>query len=281
VIALAVLALAGADCAGCHPDEAAAFAGSRHAVADRLAIYRASAAVAQTRWCAGCHQPAGPRAAGLACLTCHRAGHDAVRGARAPSAAALAAHPVVIDADDGCHGCHEFRTPLPDHLDPVVYSSAPLQATASELAASDPRARCGGCHDPHRALGGHDPATVRGALTFTATSVADGVVVRITARGVGHHLPSGDPFRRIVVELCADASCAEVRGRRQLGRGFAMVPPGVWAPVLDQTLADGETRVLRLPAGGWWRAELRYGDPRFEARLPEGEVALELDHGPT
>jgi hypothetical protein len=63
-----------------------------------------------------------------------------------------------------------------------------------------------------------------------------------------------------------------------IGRGFRLID-GAWAPVIDHTLRDGETRVLRFAPAGWWRADLFHGDPRFEPQLPRGDVSLELGRG--
>lgn len=279
---LFVLALASADCDGCHPQQAEAFAASRHGRAATLAIYTRSAAKARTTWCRGCHQPDGRNTAGLTCLSCHAVDGDAdaVRATRrSPSRAAR--HKTVVDpafAVATCARCHQFNTPRPGHLDPVVYSSQPLQSTVAELRAADPRARCAACHDVHRGNGAHDPALVRGAVTFAARAVGDEVEIVVRAGRTGHRFPTGDPFRRVVVSVCADAACARVLGHATIARGFAL-RDGVWAPVVDRTLASGETRVLRLPRARYWRAELRYGDPALEAGLPRDEVALELGRG--
>jgi hypothetical protein len=268
MIALAVL-LWSADCASCHPAQAASLAASRHAEAARLAVYAVSERHANTRWCASCHRPSG--GAGLDCASCHRAANDAIRASHPPTAAALAAHPVVVDAAPPCARCHEFNTPLPDHLDPVVYSSQPLQTTVSEAGG-----RCSGCHDPHRPAGAHDPELVKRAVRFAARRTADGVIVDVTATGVGHRFPTGDPFRRVVVTVY-DGDDHPI-AQQQIARGFALAG-GVWAPVVDHTLADGETRTLRFPPATRWRAELYYGDPKLERGLPAAEVSLELASG--
>lgn len=273
MITLIVLALTSADCAGCHAAQASAFAESRHASASQLAVFRASLAHAQTRWCASCHRPTD--AAGLECTSCHAVAGDpsAIRAARPATAAARAAHAVVVDERLGSHSCaacHEFKTPLPDHLDPVVYSTQPLQSTVTE--AGD-RA-CNGCHDPHRPIGAHDPELLKKTLAITARSTPTGVELRVTAQHVGHRFPTGDPFRRLVLEVCDDRGCSA----QTIGRSFALVD-GVWAPVIDRSLADGETRVLAFPAGTSWRATFRYGDPRFERGLPASEAFVVVAAG--
>lgn len=285
MIVVFAAALASADCAGCHPAEAAAHAASRHARAAELGVFRVSAAHATDRaWCATCHRPAGARAAGLDCLTCHAvAGKPGAILGTHGSAEAAAAHEVVVEpelATRSCARCHEFATPRPESLHgaAVVYSTQPLQSTASELARAAPGASCASCHDIHRPTGAHDPALVRGALAIAARSTAEGVELAITARHVGHRVPTGDPFRRIVITVCDDAACRHAIATHVIARGFALVD-GVWAPVLDRTLAEGETRVITLPPAGWWKAELFYSDARFEAALDPDERSIELARG--
>lgn len=286
ILALALgAALHSEDCDTCHPREAARFATSRHARAAALAIFRAPLVGANRGWCLSCHRPEGAAAPrGLTCLSCHRAPGDegAVLAARAGSPQGQGAHRVVAEpalALAVCARCHEFNTPLPGHRQPVVYSAQPLQATVSELRRADPTARCSPCHDPHTAPGAHDEATLRSALHISARATAQGVEVRVTARGVGHRFPTGDPFRRLEIAVCADEACAVPLLQQTLSRSFAQVG-AVWAPVVDHTLRDGETRVLIFPiTAGYYRARFAYGDPRFEGQLPKDEVALELQRG--
>lgn len=251
------LALTSADCAGCHPQQAALMQASRHADAARLAIFTASASHASNRqWCATCHRPS-PR--GLDCLSCH------------PDSSHR--EPAAIE----CARCHQFNTPLPDHLESaVVYSNQPLQSTVRELTSSSPTARCVDCHDPHHPTGGHDPAMLRRAVSVTARLDGDATIVHIVAGHTGHRFPTGDPFRRLVISVF-DAN-DRVVGKHVIGRGFAMVD-GVWAPVRDHTLADGESRAVRLPRGVHWSAEYAYGDPRFESRLPVAEISVRIAAG--
>jgi len=281
VILLFVLALGSADCAGCHATEAAAFASSRHARAARLDAFELSERHAGTRWCAGCHRPEGARTAGLECLSCHRGTGGAILATHRGTDDARAAHPIVVEpalAITSCARCHQFATPLPDHLDPVVYSSQPLQSTVTELRRHDPTARCSACHAVHRPAGGHDAASVRAAVQIAARTTAGGVELRVTARRTGHRFPTGDPFRRLVITTCADPACARPIARRTIGKTFALVG-GVWAPVVDRSLADGETRVFRFAPARAWRADFYLGDTRFEARLPASEVAIEIARG--
>jgi hypothetical protein len=127
------------------------------------------------------------------------------------------------------------------------------------------------------------------AATFSARAVRDGLEIAVQAGVTGHRFPTGDPFRRLVLTACEDAACARPLGRHVLAKGFALVD-GVWAPTIDRTLRSGERRVVRLTRDSpgsrpqprrsiYWRAELFYGDPRFEAQLPPSEISIELARG--
>lgn len=282
---LLVIALASTDCAGCHPREAETLALSRHAVAAQLPVFVEPARTANAAWCASCHQPAGRKTAGLDCLSCHRVAGDpeAVRAGRLLPTTATRAHKTVVDtqfAITACAGCHEFTTPLPDSLErgPVAYSDQPLQSTVSELRASDPKATCASCHDVHRGNGAHDAALVRGAAQWSARVVGDGVEVIAEAGAIGHRFPTGDPFRRLVIAVCEDADCARSVETQVLDRRFGLVGT-TWTSAFDRRLQDRERRVLRFPRARYWRVELRYGDPKHEAKLPANEVTLELARG--
>jgi len=266
---LAFLVWSSTECASCHPAQAAAFEASRHAVAGELAIFTVSEGNAKTAWCATCHRPA-PR--GLDCTSCHAAG-DAIRTWRPPTRAARSAHAIVVDAAPPCARCHEFNTPLPDHLDPVVYSDQPLQRTVTEAGG----ARCVDCHDPHTPRGSHDAAMLRRAVAISARATRDATIIRIAAQRVGHRFPTGDPFRRVVIAVYGDGPAPLATAT--IGKQLALVA-GVWAPVRDRTLADGEVREIRLPRATRWTAVYAYGDPRFERALPASEVSIELAGGP-
>jgi hypothetical protein len=277
---LLLLALAAEDCAGCHAVEAAAFATSRHAQARRLPVFTRSFAQAQTPWCLSCHQPEGA-GEGLRCQTCHGA-MAAVKSGRPPSAKALEAHPVTVEADfemKACARCHEFTSPLPGHLWPVVLSNESLQATVSEQRAAMPGARCATCHDPHRAAGAHDAVMLRKAIAVSAEAVDGGVEIALEVGRTGHRFPTGDVFRRLLVSTCLDPECSAVAGRQRFSRSIGSRDGGAWTTVRDTTLAPNRRVVLVLPSAPFWRARYFFGDPRFERGLPEDEVFVELGGG--
>src|SRR5262249_5615286 len=98
--------------------------------------------------------------------------------------------------------------------------------------------------------------------------------ITIAVRHTGHRFPTGDPFRRLVVRVCDDEACEHVGGTRVIGKRFDDAHL-----VADDTLADGETRVLYLPPGRFWTAELYYSGPRFEATLPIAERSIVVARG--
>jgi len=278
--ALLLLALAAEDCARCHADEAAAFATSRHSQARRLPVFALSFPHAQTRWCLSCHQPDGT-GDGHSCQTCHGP-LTAVKSVKPASAEALKAHPVTVETDfetKTCARCHEFNSPLPGHLWPVVLSNEPLQSTVSEQHAAMPGANCVTCHDPHRAPGAHDAVMIGKGISVSARAVDGGVAITLDVGRTGHRFPTGDPFRRLIVSTCFDSACNEVAGRQVFTRSVGSRDGGVWTTVRDTTLAPNQRTVVTLPFAPWWRARYSFGDPRFEPELPREEVFVELGGG--
>lgn len=185
-----------ASCASCHPAIAAAHGTSNHAVAFTHATFQEAYAIEPLPFCAGCHAPladaSAPRPpatiAGVGCTTCHAGGRP-TEGTRT------------------CVRCHEF--PYPDGILPGRL----LQKTASEHARSSARdVACATCHMPpsaghgpdHRFAASRDEAFVRSAATITARRAGDAVIVSFRRRAVGHALPTGDVFRRLLVEVLAD-----------------------------------------------------------------------------
>ena len=280
IIALVAVLLGSVDCERCHARVATQFAQSRHSQARRLPVFALSFPHAQTRWCLSCHQPEG-RGDGHTCATCH--GSSGVRTGHVTPAGAQA-HRVVVEADFAtgtCERCHEFPSPLPGHLDPVVLSAEPLQSTVSELRAAMPGATCVTCHDPHRAPGAHDAAMLARALTVTAARGDGGVVFTLEVGQTGHRFPTGDPFRRLIVSTCLDADCREEVGRRAFSRSLGSLDGGAWTVLRDTSLGPRERKVFTLPSGPWWSARYFFGDPRFESELSSDEVFVVLASGST
>ncbi|MBX7097273.1 MAG: cytochrome c family protein [Myxococcaceae bacterium] len=271
-------------CLDCHADASHAWAGSRHAAAFENAIFQASFAREPRTWCVNCHAPlpeqarGALRAEGVNCAACHlRDGVVLVAGL--PSASGTAAHPERQERGltDGalCAGCHQFDFPG---------THAPMQNTVAEWKAWGRARPCVDCHS-HALGGAHDEARVSEALELSATARGDEVDVAIALRGVGHRFPSGDPFRRLIVELCQGppssleegaGGCA-VEAARVLRREvnpdtFALVREGAVPP-------QGLNFTLHAPSATHYRVEYRFAAPSTEAALAPWDTAFEVARG--
>ena len=257
---LGVAAHAEPTCASCHAREARAHLGSRHY---RSATNRAFAlALAETDtpvWCTSCHAPT-PEGR-VACRSCH--GGPTLDGdPRHPQ------HPVpddpALQSGERCAACHQFGLPDGHRLGPSLEL---VQSTVDQWRASPaaPHKPCPACHD-HRARGGHHAPTVRSAVDVAVQPEGDHVWVTLTATEVGHRVPTGDPFRRLVVTSWGPRG--QALGSHILGRDYGLSP---WTLERDDTLVPGVPTTVRLPAGKV-AVELRLVEPRHEPRLPDQEV---------
>jgi hypothetical protein len=295
-------------CGGCHAREQHAWAASRHAQAFTNPTFRIAFQAGPRAWCLTCHAPRSAQqgqkalSEGVSCAACHLRGKT-VLSSRAPSKAALSAHPIVeeprLRTATFCAQCHQFDAPVNaelEHHDRFVSSGTPLQDTLSEWRASSfsPSTPCQGCHmreGSHAFPGGHDAALVRGALEVEVR--ADGptrVLATVRSRGVGHAVPTGDPYRRLRLTLCADADCKRVLGSTTFARSLkstdrtyhvqedTRVPP-------PTAQAASASRTLEIPLavplrpGATWRLVRHHADPRHESRLPPEEAFLEVARG--
>ena len=206
-------------CVQCHPTVAAAWETSLHRQSWSEPDFAFAVAREPKPFCRGCHapeadpqhEPTGELAAiGVACVTCHvprgeSLAADAVLTGPTVRGSGNSPHAVVRRESFGsaqqCASCHEFSFPGQPHLE--------LQTTLSEHAASpDADVPCQGCHMPagdHGFAVTRDPDALRDALSVIATRPEPTRVhLQLASVGVGHAFPTGDPFRRLVVEVEAD-----------------------------------------------------------------------------
>ncbi|MBN2800826.1 MAG: hypothetical protein JXX28_16945 [Deltaproteobacteria bacterium] len=280
------VALAG-ECTDCHTDTH--HEGSRHAQSFSSAPFQAAWRRFPDRWCLECHAPSpaqreaiapgadglsagelvlgadlSARVPGVSCETCHLA-DGVVQSATRPGLRARLAHPIVRAPDLGtevCVGCHQFTAPGGD---------AWVQTTGLEHAAWTGAAQCTDCHDAHAVPGAHSDA-VRSSIRAEVRREGQVVVAEISASGVGHRFPTGDPYRQLVLEL-GDARgllARRVIGRSVTGMGadFREVYDGRM-PVPD---AAGNT-ALRLDLGElpatWWSLRYLLTEPTHWELAPE------------
>lgn len=234
-----------ARCSECHTAQPASWSSSLHAAAYTDPAFTEAYRRAQDPWCLTCHLPDD----GVTCATCH--GRDGRT----------------------CVDCHQFDLPG---------TTVASQDTAREHARSFYTARpCTGCHDPHDPQGGHDAAALRRALSVVATATPTGTRLALTTHGVGHAFPTGDPFRRVVVEICADLACRDIVDTEVLERSLEQTPEG-WRVRADTripppTSGPDQTKVLQLTRGRAWRVWYRLTDPRH---YTQASTAVLLDTGP-
>lgn len=238
------------ECAECHPAIAAEWRASYHKSAFSDPAYQRALHREPTAFCRRCHAPEAPPAAppgkaaashGVTCVTCHmpERGDEVVTGithkdkdhTQAGAATSPLVHRLRRDprwsSDDACLRCHEFQFPDGRNRRRPEYMQLTIREHRDSRFASE---SCVDCHMPkqadghrsHRFLSAHDEATLRAALHTTA-SVKDGrFLLRLEPAHVGHAFPTGDLFRRLVVDVQAtDARQATIySARRELMRRF-------------------------------------------------------------
>jgi len=257
-----------AACEGCHAEAAATWRASLHAGAWTDPVFQRSYESEPARFCRDCHAPesAAP-AIGVACVTCHDPegrGVVLAGNARAGAGASAASHPVqraaAFAGSAACARCHEF--PFPDAAR-RGHDGAQMQRTVTEHAASRFADRsCATCHMPKTERGGRahgfavasDPAMLRRALVVHVTRRGDGVAFDLAPGEVGHAIPTGDLFRRLVLiaEVVGEDYLLIAHASRPLARHFRFEP---------------------APQGGKVQREI--GDDRVQ-----GAMRVDLDLGP-
>ena len=216
-------------CESCHLEIAAEWRGSLHQRAYLDPEFARALDREPQPFCRGCHAPeADPRAPAPPALDAP-AGLPADAVLAVPKDSRAAPHPVVesvaFAGAPACAACHEFSFPG---------RPAPMQLTVREHAASRFAATsCADCHMPwtgdgpgrHRShvfAASRDPALLQRALRVEATRQPGRVTLRLIPAEVGHAVPTGDLFRRLLVEAEAtDKTGAPVsHDARTLGRRF-------------------------------------------------------------
>ena len=303
-----------AGCARCHRRIAAEWATAGHAKATLEAnplyavlVGKAEAALgpeAAAR-CRNCHYPtwtaaarsAGAPVEGVACLSCHRipAGHPTGRlpgGERALLAAGTGTAGGTDGAGGLCLSCHaELKNP----------QGHPVCTTAAESAGAGET--CVGCHMPrrdpppkdardgrrsHAFPGAYDDAFLRTAARLEAAldgpADARAVRVTVTADGTGHHLPTGNPMRAVVLRVQAESADGAVLWRNAGDNPLAEAPEAVFQKVFRD--AAGKGPVPPFVAKGPATENRPAADTPREGRypLPAGtrrvRVRLDFHRGP-
>jgi len=255
------------DCATCHAPQAYTHSLSRHAAAFSNPSFQAAWTRHPDPWCLSCH-----RRDGIACQDCHG---ELVTTGPSP-AAADAPHDLLVADDFGtttCAPCHDVLPPG---------ATVALQTTMQEHMPAT--GSCASCHLPdgdHQTLGARDHAFVRGALEVDWSGTGADRVARVRARGVGHRVPTGDPFRQLLLEVGAGD---QVLDRARFGR--AVDGTGDDLTVRFDTRLPAPSpgaiseKTVRLDADGasWWRLRFDLVDP-FHTELAGDERGWTVHEG--
>ena len=299
-------------CGGCHVAEATQWAGSRHAQAFTNPLFTASFGRKPQAWCVHCHAPlpeqlklvrekAEPErtllAEGVTCAACHVRGGE-ILSSRAPSPAALSAHPVrqepTLGTSEACGGCHQFNMPV-FGARPFRYSDTPMQSTLEEWRHSRAAAQgvsCQGCHMPqgsHAFPGVHTPGFVAESLAVSFTREGPRLVAEVRATGAGHRVPTGDPFRRLWLSLCREPACTQPLASHLLMRRF-YARESDWVLGEDSAVpveTDAEAPVRRLefklprplPKVLYWRLDYLLAEVELEKLVPVEQRRIPLRQG--
>ncbi|PSM31824.1 hypothetical protein BVG81_003460 [Haliangium sp. UPWRP_2] len=309
-----VTSLSAADCQACHPKIVAEWSQSRHAHAATNDLFRSAFRRDPLDWCLRCHAPLPAQAAsfrqastssggadnlvaqGVNCAVCHlRDGQ--ILTARPVTERGQRAHPLrqvpQLQTAEFCAVCHQANWPRT--VRPLVLSEVPMQDTLAEFRRAGIQERtCQDCHMPgrsHRFPGGHDANWLRQTVSLRVTrDRAQHLQVALLARGIGHQLPTGDPFRRFLLDICRDPECDEPVVSFSLGRFFDSVG-GEKVLLRDTSLPvprpgqPSERRFsYKLPpsvhsAELFFRLQYAYAAPSTEPELDPEQVATLLSSG--
>jgi hypothetical protein len=111
----------------------------------------------------------------------------------------------------------------------------------------------------------------------------------LSLRDVGHRLPTGDPFRQLVLEACAAPTpdpfdggvepCDEALDSWRFTRTI-VVEDGGLREASDSSLTPGEVRTIELPQGAArWQLRYLFAEPGLQVPGAPDESGVELASG--
>ncbi len=277
------------ECEGCHQQIAQQWRASLHHRSFTSESFQRSFEREPLAFCQSCHAPAAdptspppPALAelGVGCISCHTPTTDDVDQLRVGTPAVLAAAPPgavpTITAPHGvlrspafgsnaaCARCHEFA--FPDAAERG--HTALMQSTITEQrTAQDSSSPCASCHmlrvapngqRSHAFAASRDLAFLRGAARVTADRVSsERVLIELSPAHLGHAFPTGDLFRRLLVEAEAVGPDYRLLASRQrfLTRHFVRTRKGPSLELLELRrddrvgLASGTPTQVELDLG--------------------------------
>ncbi|TNE51264.1 MAG: hypothetical protein EP343_04010 [Deltaproteobacteria bacterium] len=237
---------------------------------------------------------------GINCASCHWR-NGVLLAAKRPSKAAQNAHPIrwepKLKRASFCAGCHQFNF-TKKLTEPTQVMKTPVQNTYHAWQESFARKKghtCQSCHmkeGEHSMPGAHSLAMLRRAIRPNIRwKSSRTLTVQLASQHVGHAIPTGDPFRRLVLEVCPSASCKTVWSRTTLRKTFVF-RKGEWVKLRDSRIPVPTTqptglwtRTIQLPKQAkkvqrvFWRLRYFYAEfPHHRYLLPD-EIAKTVYQG--
>jgi hypothetical protein len=210
---------------------------------------------------------------GINCATCHVRDGKMIASEPKP----FAPHPITVDTrikeSVFCKDCHDFPI-LERHNGALIVSTTYMQTTYQEWETWKEKGgdeSCQGCHMPegrHDFHGANHRPLLKKSLQVQVYKEGHEVIFVLESIGVGHHLPTGDLFRHLTLDLFIENSWKEVA---YIGRTFTLEWEDERANkrlVSDTALRPGEKREYRTKwkTGMPWRVVYHYGSKTDEAR---------------
>ena len=166
---------------------------------------------------------------GVNCAACHIR-NGVILTSKAPTEFAKNIHPIKQDKRFGtsqyCAGCHQFNF-VKKLTDPIHRIKVPTQNTLQEWLqshASKQGKTCQSCHMPkgsHFFPGSHNISFLKKSISAKVHFIHNQKLqVVLRTHGVGHSVPTGDPFRRLRLMLCQDKACKKLIRHFYLRRIF-------------------------------------------------------------
>ena len=208
------------------------------------------------------YQPEPLASEGITCVTCHwREG-----AVLSSNSANNAPHPVRktnhFAGPELCKGCHEFHFPATVNGQ-LIAGTLAAQSTVTEWEqwrAQGGTKSCVDCHMPngsHAFPGAHDLTMLRSAIAIKVQPTNAQVLFSLSSRNIGHHLPTGDIFRRITLEVAPLNGDFVVIHR--IGRRYRFMEKSRKRTLQeDSSLRPGETREIKYATAAPIRWRLRY-----------------------
>ena len=223
---------------------------------------------------------------GVSCAVCHWREGQLV----GPGNGEGAAHPVAAAPDQQastfCAGCHEFNMPE-GHGGEIRFTDVAMQSTFSEWQQWGGQQTCQDCHMPggrHLFRGAHDLAFLRTSVSVGVWREGESVVFCLESVATGHHLPTGDLFRHLTLEVDGGDGWHTIH---RIGREHAVVAEPTTGEIAKVLISDTSLRpgvpveVVTDDSVHRWRLRYHYASSEDEMRglMPMDALVVTLVEG--